>query len=68
MACQHGLMRVHWPFVRGKMLRVFLITLALAVSAAARIRAEAGLVDDPQTLVPDYLRPSYAEERRDGGP
>jgi len=37
-------------------------------AAAARIRAEAGLVDDPQTLVPDYLRPSYAEERRDGGP
>jgi len=25
------------------------------------------LLDDPQTLVPDYLRPSYAEERRDGG-
>lgn len=34
------------------------------VAAVARERAEAGLVDDPFTLVPDYLRPSYAEERK----
>ena len=31
-------MRVHWPFVRGKMLRVLLIILALAVPAAAQQR------------------------------
>lgn len=30
----------------------------------ARLRAAAGLVDDPFTLVPEYLRPSYADERR----
>jgi tRNA threonylcarbamoyladenosine biosynthesis protein TsaB len=29
-------------------------------------RAEAGQVDDPFTLVPEYLRPSYADERRPG--
>ena len=34
------------------------------VAATARERAEAGLFDDPLTLVPDYLRPSYAEERK----
>lgn len=34
----------------------------------ARARVAAGRLDDPQALVPDYLRPSYAEERRsDGG-
>ena len=33
-------------------------------AATARERAEAGLFDDPLTLVPNYLRPSYAEERK----
>jgi len=32
----------------------------------ALLRAEAGRVDDPFTLVPEYLRPSYADERRPG--
>ena len=31
-------------------------------AAVARVRAEAGDTDDPLTLIPDYLRPSYAEE------
>ncbi|MFM7185161.1 MAG: tRNA (adenosine(37)-N6)-threonylcarbamoyltransferase complex dimerization subunit type 1 TsaB [Planctomycetota bacterium] len=35
-------------------------------TAIARIRAEAGMVDEPHGLVPDYLRPSYAEERNVG--
>lgn len=34
------------------------------VAAIARDRAAAGLFDDPLTLVPEYLRPSYAEERK----
>ena len=35
---------------------------------AARARAAASDFDDPRTLVPEYLRPSYAEEpRRPGG-
>lgn len=29
----------------------------------ALLRADAGLVDDPQTLLPEYSRPSYAEEK-----
>ncbi|MFM8890736.1 MAG: hypothetical protein ACKOTB_03760 [Planctomycetia bacterium] len=44
------------------------------VAAVARLRAAAGEADDPAGLVPDYIRPSYAEERapplsapRDGG-
>lgn len=32
----------------------------------ALLRAVAGRVDDPFTLVPEYLRPSYADERRPG--
>jgi tRNA threonylcarbamoyladenosine biosynthesis protein TsaB len=40
-------------------------TVALTV---ARLRAAAGEADDPQSLVPDYLRPSYADERRPAGP
>lgn len=32
----------------------------------ALLRAAAGSVDDPFTLVPEYLRPSYADERRPG--
>ncbi len=37
---------------------------AASVAAIARSRAEAGLFADPATLVPDYMRPSYAEEKR----
>mgnify|MGYP006272730663 CR=1 FL=1 len=44
------------------------------VAAVARLRAAAGEADDPAALVPDYIRPSYAEEPapplsppRDGG-
>lgn len=37
---------------------------ATEAAAVARLRVAAGLIDDPQTLLPDYLRPSYAEERR----
>lgn len=29
----------------------------------ARLRAAAGAVDDPATLVPEYVRPSYADEQ-----
>jgi len=35
---------------------------ALDAAALAGARAEAGETDDPLTLIPDYLRPSYAEE------
>jgi tRNA threonylcarbamoyladenosine biosynthesis protein TsaB len=35
---------------------------AVDAAAVARVRAEAGDTDDPLTLIPDYLRPSYAEE------
>lgn len=38
-------------------------TARVALDVAARLLA-AGVVADPQSLVPDYLRPSYAEERR----
>jgi hypothetical protein len=38
--------------------------LAADAAAIARVRAESGDVDDPHTLLPDYLRPSYAEERK----
>jgi len=38
--------------------------LAADAAAIAHVRAEAGDVDDPHTLLPDYLRPSYAEERK----
>jgi tRNA threonylcarbamoyladenosine biosynthesis protein TsaB len=34
---------------------------------AARARAETSGFDDPRTLVPEYLRPSYAEEARRPG-
>lgn len=37
---------------------------AAAAGAVALLHAAAGRYDDPFTLVPDYLRPSYAEERR----
>lgn len=37
---------------------------AAEAAAIARVRAEAGDVDDPHTLLPDYLRQSYAEERK----
>jgi len=36
---------------------------AAAAGALARLRAAAGQSDDPLTLVPDYLRPSYADEK-----
>jgi tRNA threonylcarbamoyladenosine biosynthesis protein TsaB len=36
---------------------------AAAAGALARLRAAAGESDDPLTLVPDYLRPSYADEK-----
>ncbi|MFM8890737.1 MAG: hypothetical protein ACKOTB_03765 [Planctomycetia bacterium] len=32
------------------------------VAAGAKLRAAAGEADDPAGLVPDYIRPSYAEE------
>jgi hypothetical protein len=37
-----------------------------SAAAAGRIAvrlAAAGVADDPATLVPDYLRPSYADEK-----
>jgi tRNA threonylcarbamoyladenosine biosynthesis protein TsaB len=37
---------------------------AIDAAAIARVRANAGESDDPHTLAPDYLRPSYAEETR----
>lgn len=37
---------------------------AAAAGAVALFHAAAGSRDDPFTLVPDYVRPSYAEERR----
>jgi tRNA threonylcarbamoyladenosine biosynthesis protein TsaB len=40
---------------------------AADAAALARGRAEAGLFADPFTLVPDYMRPSYAEEKRGPG-
>jgi tRNA threonylcarbamoyladenosine biosynthesis protein TsaB len=36
---------------------------AVEAAAIAVARAEAGLLDDPHTLLPDYSRPSYAEEK-----
>lgn len=39
---------------------------ALEAGRLALLRAAAGLVDDAFTLVPEYLRPSYADERRAG--
>jgi tRNA threonylcarbamoyladenosine biosynthesis protein TsaB len=36
---------------------------AAAAGAVARLRAAAGEAHDPLTLVPDYLRPSYADEK-----
>ncbi len=49
------------------------VSLAGDAATIARLRALAGEFDDPHTLVPDYLRPSYAEEARprahgSGGP
>lgn len=40
---------------------------ATAVAAIGRRRADAGLFADPATLVPDYMRPSYAEEKSGPG-
>ncbi len=37
---------------------------AEAAAALGRARAAAGLEDNPHMLVPEYLRPSYADERR----
>jgi len=37
------------------------------VAAIGRRRADAGLFADPATLVPDYMRPSYAEEKSGPG-
>jgi tRNA threonylcarbamoyladenosine biosynthesis protein TsaB len=34
------------------------------VGRIAVLRAEAGEFDDPASLVPDYIRPSYADEKR----
>jgi tRNA threonylcarbamoyladenosine biosynthesis protein TsaB len=36
---------------------------AAVVAGLATARAAVGAVDEPHTLVPDYLRPSYADER-----
>lgn len=38
---------------------------AAAAAILAIPRAEAGRTDDPAALVPEYARPSYADERRD---
>lgn len=38
------------------------------VAEAALERARADDFDDPRSLVPEYIRPSYAEEPRPGGP
>ena len=35
---------------------------AADVAAIALLRAAAGEADDPATLVPDYIRPTYAHE------
>jgi hypothetical protein len=40
---------------------------AAEVAMLAILRAKAGLFDDPQTLLPEYSRPSYAEEKKPGG-
>ena len=40
------------------------LPLAEAVAAIALLRAVAGEADAPETLVPEYIRPSYAEEPR----
>lgn len=39
-------------------------SLAAEAGAVALLRAAAGAADDPALLVPDYIRPSYAEEPR----
>lgn len=39
---------------------------AVEAGRLALLQATAGVVDDPFTLVPEYLRPSYADERRAG--
>ena len=39
---------------------------AVEAGRLALLRAAAGAVDDAFTLVPEYLRPSYADERRAG--
>lgn len=36
---------------------------AADAAALARLHAAAGAADDPQTLLPDYSRPSYADEK-----
>lgn len=40
---------------------------ALDAARLAITAAEHGVHDDPRTLVPDYIRPSYADERVGGG-
>lgn len=37
---------------------------AAEVGVVGRLLAAAGCLDDPAALVPDYLRPSYADEKR----
>jgi tRNA threonylcarbamoyladenosine biosynthesis protein TsaB len=37
-------------------------------AAIAILRADAGLIDDPHTLLPEYSRPSYAEEKNPAPP
>jgi hypothetical protein len=41
-------------------------TSAVEAGRLALLRAAVGTVDDAFTLVPEYLRPSYADERRAG--
>jgi tRNA A37 threonylcarbamoyladenosine modification protein TsaB len=43
------------------------LPFALDTAAIAGLKALAGEFDDPRTLVPDYLRPSYAEEAKPRG-
>ena len=42
--------------------------LAAAVAALALRRSRVGEADDPAALVPEYIRPSYAEEPRGAAP
>jgi tRNA threonylcarbamoyladenosine biosynthesis protein TsaB len=39
---------------------------AAEVATIGILRAKAGLFDDPQALLPEYSRPSYAEEKKPG--
>ncbi|MFM8805224.1 MAG: tRNA (adenosine(37)-N6)-threonylcarbamoyltransferase complex dimerization subunit type 1 TsaB [Planctomycetia bacterium] len=42
--------------------------LIVELGRIALLRAAAGEADDPAALVPDYIRPSYADEKRSAAP